>query len=262
MSLYKITQQKLQYLRYSENTIESYLHYVAEFECKIKKHHSRINASDIQDYVDQYTFSSWSQQNQIIRALKFVWFKVLGKKYLKIDFTRPRKEKRLPRIISHDYLMSRINNIQNLKHKAILWTAYSTGMRRSEIQKLAVKDIDSKRMLIMVKNGKGMKDRFVPLSNDLLSLLKQYYKMYRPEVYLFGGVNGLYSSTSLNNLVKKYLGYDYSFHTLRHSAFTRMLDVGVDLRHIQLVAGHSNVNTTCIYTHTSTESLKRIATPC
>ena len=110
MSLYKITNQKLQYFGYSKNTIETYLHYIAEFEENVGKHYSRLNAKDVILYLESYKYSSRSQQSQIISALKFAWHKGLGKKYLKIDFTRPRKEKKLPKIIDAELLATKGHN--------------------------------------------------------------------------------------------------------------------------------------------------------
>lgn len=153
MSLYKITSQKLYQKRYAKNTIDIYLHYIAEFEESVNKHFSRLNSSDFQNYINYYKFSSASQQNQVISALKFAWERGLCKKYLKIDFVRPRKEKKLPRIIEKEFLLDKLSKIQNKKHRAILTLTYSTGMRVSEICNLKIDDIDSKRMLIHIKNG-------------------------------------------------------------------------------------------------------------
>src|SRR5690606_5906669 len=111
MSLYKITSRKLYQKRYSKNTIDSYLYYIAEFESKIGKHPSRLNSKDFQNYINNYEFSSASKQNIVISALKFAWEKGLGKKYLKIDFIRPKKEKNLPRVVEKRVLLEKINNI-------------------------------------------------------------------------------------------------------------------------------------------------------
>lgn len=262
MGLYKITEQKLYYFRYSDNTIKSYLHYVSEFEDSIKKHHSRITSKDIQMYINSYKFTSCSQQNQIISALKFMWEKGLGKKYFKIDFRRPRKETKLPRVINHEELISKIKNISNLKHKAIITLAYSTGMRVSEVINLKLTDIDSKNMIIHIKNAKGQKDRIVTLSVNTLNILRLYYKAYKPNVHLFNGQSSVkYSRTSCGNIVKKYLGEDKHFHLIRHSAMTKMLDNGTDLRVIQGIAGHSSPNTTARYLHLSNNILQSVRMP-
>lgn len=262
MSLYKITEKKLYQMRYAKNTITTYLHYIDEFDSKVGKHHSRVNSKDIQEYVDNYNFSSTSKQNQVISALKFMWEKGLGKKYFKINFTRPRKEKRLPRVIDKDFLVSKINSITNKKHKAILSLAYSVGLRVSEVVNLKVSDIDSKRGIINIRQSKGLKDRIVPLSTSLLATLREYYKEYRPKEYLFEGqFNPKYSVSSCGKLVKNYLGEDKHFHLLRHSSLTSMLEGGTDLRTIQSIAGHSKVDTTSIYLHVSTQHLKQAVLP-
>ena len=158
--------------------------------------------------------------------------------------------------------MSKIEKIENKKHKAILALALSTGLRVSEVINLKVKDIDSNRMIIHVVNGKGRKDRIVPLSENLLLILREYFKEYRPKEHLFEGQNKpQYSTTSCNKIVKKYLGNDKHFHLLRHSAFTSMLENGTDLRIIQSIAGHKSIDTTCIYTHVSKAHLSKVKTP-
>lgn len=262
MSLYEICEQKLYYFKYAKNTVKTYLYYIDEFERKVNKHYSRLTAKDIQSYLDSYTFTSTSMQNQVISSIKFAWQKGLGKKYLKIDFKRPRKEKKLPKVINKDYLIEKISSIENKKHKAILWLAYSTGMRVSEIINLKISDVDSKQMVINVRNAKGSKDRVVPLSKGTLNVLRQYYKEYNPKEYLFNGqFKNTYSPTSCRNIVKKYLGRNHYMHKLRHSCFTSMLDSGTDLRIIQGIAGHNSPKTTAIYTHLSLNSMRLAATP-
>jgi site-specific recombinase XerD len=174
----------------------------------------------------------------------------------------PRSEKKLPKIIDKEFLLEKIEGIQNLKHKAIISLAYSTGMRVSEVCNLKVKDIDSKRMLINVNKAKGRKDRVVPLSKNILMLLRTYYKEYRPETYLFKGqTKDRYSPRSCGQIVKKYIGHDFHFHLLRHSHATALLESGVDLRLIQKQLGHNSSKTTEIYTHVSTSLINQIPLP-
>ena len=140
--------------------------------------------------------------------------------------------------------------------------AYSTGMRVSEICNLLIADIDSKRMIITIRQGKGRKDRIVPLSENVLKVLRQYFVEYRPEKYLFNGQFGLkYSHRSCNEIVKKYIGKDYHFHNLRHSNATALLESGTDLRVIQKLLGHSSSKTSEIYTHVSTNVISKVNTP-
>ena len=258
----RICKQKLKYFNYSSRTIEMYCHYIEKFIIKIDKYAQHLVSSDFQLYLDNYKFSSVSQQNQIINAIKFFYEKVLNKKYSKIHFERPRKERHLPKVIDKELLLQKINLISNLKHRAILSIGFSVGLRVSEVCNLKISDIDSKRMIIMVKNGKGKKDRIVPLTEKILLLLREYYKQYRPKEYLFDGqYDGKYSTESCEKLIKKYIDSESGFHLLRHSSFTSMLENGTDLRIIQSIAGHKNSKTTEIYTHVSTNCIKQAVMP-
>jgi len=258
----KIYKQKLKYLNYTNRTIEIYSHYINKFLDSVNKYPQHLVASDFQKYLDNFNFSSISQQNQIINAIKFAYERVLNKKYNKINFKRPKKEKHLPQIIDKEYLLKQIGKIRNLKHKAIISLAYSCGLRVSEVINLKIIEIDSKRMIININQTKGRKDRIVPLSIKILELLREYFKEFKPKEYLFNGQKSLkYTASSCNKLVKKYLGEQYHFHLLRHSCFTALLESGVDLRIIQKIAGHSSSKTTEIYTHVSTNLLSKINLP-
>jgi len=159
-------------------------------------------------------------------------------------------------------LQSKIKAIDNIKHKAVLSLAYCCALRVSEVVSLQIKDIDSKRMLIHIRDSKNRKDRFVPFSDNLLQILREYYKEYNPEKYLFNGQFDLkYSASSCNNIVKKYVSKEYHFHLIRHSGLTFMLENGADLRIIQKIAGHSKSSTTEIYTHISTNLLNKVNLP-
>ena len=251
----RILNQKLKYFRYSE----TYSCYCKKFLYTVNKYSQHLTAKDFQDYLDTFNFTSTSQQNQIINAIKFFYEKVLNRKYGKIDFTRPRKEKKLPRVIDNVYLLDCINKIENLKHKTIISLAYSVGLRVSEVINLQIKDLDSKRKIITIRQSKGNKDRIVPLTDTMLYLIADYWRKFKPTDYLFNGLNSLrYSATSCNKIVKKYLGENYHFHLLRHSCFTNLTDQGVDLRVIQKLAGHSSSKTTEIYTHVSNRVLHNL----
>jgi len=256
MEILKICNQKLKYFNYSDNTIKAYIYYIESFLNKSDKPYQHLVAKDFQNYLDNFNFSSVSQQNQIINSIKFLYEKVLNKKYTKVKFTRPRKEKRLPQPIDEKFLREKIDQIKNIKHHTIISLTYSVGLRRSETINLKIRDIDSNRMQIRIIQGKGKKDRFVPLTENILNKLREYYKIYKPKEYLFNGQNSLqYSGTSLNNIVKKYIGKDYHFHQLRHSTLTHLTDKGIDLRVIQKLAGHSSSKTTEIYTKVSNKNL-------
>lgn len=250
---------KLKYFNYSERTIETYTHYTEKFLLNVDKYPQHLVSSDFQNYLNDYKFSSISQQNQIINAIKFLYEKVLNKKYDKIDFSRPRSEKKLPRVIDKDHILTSIDKIDNLKHKAIISLAYSVGLRVSEVINLKISEIDSKRMILNINQAKCRKDRIVPLTPKILNLLREYFKEYKPKEYLFNGqFTNQYSAASCNEILKKYLGREYHFHLLRHSCFTNLTDQGVDIRVIQKLAGHSSSKTTEIYTHVSQNVLKNL----
>lgn len=258
----KIYVQNLKYLNYSQRTIETYSHYVLCFLNKTNKYPQHLVSCDFKNYLTNYNYTSISQQNQIINSIKFLYEKVLNKKYDKINFTRPRAEKKLPQVIDADYIRSCIDKITNLKHKAIIMLGFSVGLRVSEVINLKISDIDSKRMLITIRQAKGRKDRVVPLSPNVLNVLRNYYLDQRPREYLFNGqFDTRYSATSCNQIVKQHLGRKYHFHLLRHSCFTSLLEQGTDLRIIQKIAGHSSSKTTEIYTHVSTRILSKVSLP-
>jgi len=187
--IYKICQQKLYYLNYSERTSSIYLHYIKEFLNSLNENIQRVNSNNFQDYLDNYNFTSVSQQNQVINAIRFLYKFGLSKKYDKVSFKRPKSEKKLPRVIDGEFIKSQLFKIENLKHRSILTLTYSVGLRVSEVVNLKIGDIDSKRMIIHIKNAKGKKDRYVPLSQKVLELLRNYYLKYKPKTYLFNGQN-------------------------------------------------------------------------
>ena len=250
---------KMKYLGYSINTIKTYSYYISEFLNDVKIFPSRLTSNDFEKYLINYGFSSISQQNAVISSIKFLYNRVLNKKYYKVNFSRPRNEFKLPRIIDQEELTNKIFSIKNLKHQAILAIAYSVGLRVSEIINLRITDIDSKRMIIHIFNSKGRKSRIVPLSRRLLNILRKYYIRYKPKTYLFNGqFKDQYSVTSCNKIVKKYIGQEAHMHLLRHSCFTHLLENKTPLPIIQKIAGHSSVKTTEIYLHLSINVLKNI----
>jgi integrase/recombinase XerD len=173
----------------------------------------------------------------------------------------------LPNVLSKEEVLKIIDSTENIKHKTLLALIYSAGLRISEALSMKPKDIDSVRMLIHVKNAKGKKDRYTLLSEKVLTLLREYYLVYKPKEFLFEGqFGGMYSSRSaqiiLKHAAKKALiKKTITLHTLRHSFATHLLESGTDLRYIQELLGHSSPKTTMIYTHVSNNSLKKIKNP-
>jgi integrase/recombinase XerD len=264
MKVLEIFTEKLRYKNYSKNSINVYSSYLKIFiEYNKIKDPYQITTKDIINFLESYKFSSISQQNQYIGCLKLFAKHILNKKDIHLDkLERPRKEKKLPRVIDSQLIKDKISKISNLKHKTILSLIFSVGLRVSEVINLKIEDVDSKRMLIAIKNAKGKKDRFVPLSNNILNLLREYYRQYRPKEYLFNGQTSLqYSVKSCQEIYKKYVDNKTSIHCLRHSSATHLLENGTDIRIIQTLLGHSNVKTTEIYTHVSNRFLRKVNLP-
>ena len=185
-----------------------------------------------------------------------------------IDLERPKKEKKLPEILSKNEISKLLKAVKNLKHKAILYLVYSAGLRVGEVVKLKPTDIDRDRMLIHIIQGKGKKDRYTILSETALSILRQYVKVYKPEHWLFPGqhpdkhltersVQKVFDNARIDAKIRK----DVSVHNLRHSFATHLLEGGVNLRYIQELLGHSSSKTTEIYTHVTQKNLSNIISP-
>lgn len=254
--------QELSFKKYSESTIKTYVNYANEFLLSFNTDIYHVPKYKAIEYLKKYNYSSRSKQNQVISSVKALYKFILHVELKGIDVERPRKEKTLPKIIDKDYILKCLSEIKNTKHLAIISLAYSVGLRVSEVVNLKIEDIDSKRMIIHIKNAKGNKDRIVPLSQSILILLRGYYKEYKPFRYLFNGQSSVkYTSGSCNKIVKKYLGKRYHMHQLRHSSFTSMLESGTDISIIQKIAGHKKTDTTRIYAQVSTQLLHKASLP-
>lgn len=262
MEILNIFEKRLRIKNYSERTIKTYCFYSKQFLLNLNvKDSYQLTTKQLFDYLYSYKYTSISQQNQVINSLKLFYKYILNRSEIHLKkIERPRKERHLPQVIDRDLIISRINAISNIKHKAILQLTYSVGLRVSEVVNMKLTDIDSKRMIIHIKNAKGRKDRIVPLSPVVLETLRVYYKEYYPREYLFNGQFGLkYSIHSCQLVFKKYIDNKSHFHVLRHSSATTLLENGTDLRIIQKILGHSSVKTTEIYTHVSTQLLSRVS---
>ncbi len=261
-STLKVFENKMRVKNYCKSTIKTYIKHVSDLLLSFNKDAYHINNKEVKSYLENYKYISSSKQNQVISSIKCFYKLVLNKKLDRIKLERPRKEKKLPRVIDGDYIKEQLSKIENLKHRSILTLTYSVGLRVSEVTNLKIEDIDSKRMLIHIKNAKGRKDRIVPLSQTVLGLLREYFKKYKPKEYLFNGqFRGKYSIGSCQKIYKKYIDNDTSIHTLRHSSFTNLLENGTDLRIIQKIAGHNSSKTTEIYTHVSNKTLRNVNLP-
>lgn len=262
--------RKLQINRYAENTAKIYM---SCFEAFMNYHKEEklldIDENDIRNYLQKlvYDGKSDSYLNQAVNAIKFYYEVVLEmpNRFYAID--RPRKKSALPKVLSKIEIKLLIEHASNIKHKCIIGLLYSAGLRRRELLHLKLTDIDSKRMIVKVCEGKGGKQRQTLLSPSVLQDLRAYYKQWRPHRYLFEGRPGAqYSPTSVQKVVKRAaqkagLKKRVTPHMLRHSFATHLLEDGVDLRYIQVLLGHSSTKTTEIYTQVATNYMINITSP-
>ncbi|MBN1119036.1 MAG: tyrosine-type recombinase/integrase [Bacteroidales bacterium] len=260
----------MQYNRYSEQTIRLYVHQIQQFMDSFNTNPRLIGDADIQAYLESKTIAdkcSRSAQNQMISALKMFYDKIVKKPIDDSVFVRPKKTNYLPTVLSKEEVKSIIDSINNLKHKAIISTIYSCGLRISELINLHIRDIDSKRMVIFIRDSKGNKDRIVPLSKKLLELLRKYWIQHKPVTFLFEGADSVrYSRESVSNILKRAVKFNkiekhVTIHSLRHSYATHLMDAGVNLRLIQSILGHKNIKTTTIYTHVSNQNIQDVFSP-
>ena len=230
---------------------------------------SSINENSIHDYLQSLVHQgkSSSYLNQMINSIKFYYEVVLEMPNRFYSIDRPAKKQSLPKVISKEEVLGIINNTNNIKHKCIVSLLYSAGLRRAELLNLKFEDIDSKRMVINVRSGKGNKDRITLLSESVLQNLRSYYKIWKPKVYLFEGKSGIkYSGTSVAKIIKNAatkakINKTVTPHMLRHSFATHLLEDNVDLRYIQALLGHNSTQTTEIYTQVAITNIKNIKSP-
>lgn len=259
--------------RYSKSTITTYcdalkvfLNFYETIPVNQLTNEHLINFNN--DYIIKQNFSS-SYQNQVINAIKLFFITVEDRK---IDFEkvhRPKREKILPNVLSKEEVKLILNSLRNIKHKTMLSLIYSCGLRRSELINLSLKDVDSKRNLLIIRQAKGKKDRIAPLSDKMILLLREYYLAYKPKKWLFegqGGAENKYDERSLVSVLhaaveKAKISKPVTLHWLRHSYATHLLEAGTDIRYIQEILGHSRSTTTEIYTHVSTRSIQKVVSP-
>jgi integrase/recombinase XerD len=262
--------QKLELKHYALNTAKTYIQL---FEVFINHHKNiALNSIDedkirlyIQGLVHQKKSTSYI--NQMINSIKFYYEVVLEMPNRFYSIERPIKKEALPKVISLEDVQAIINNTNNIKHKSIVSMLYSAGLRRSELLNLKIEDIDSKRMVINVRDSKGGKDRITILSPTALKDLRVYYSSWKPKTYLFeGGIGKPYSGSSISKIIKNSclkarIRKNVTPHMLRHSFATHLLENGTDLRYIQVLLGHNSTRTTEIYAQVATNQLKSIKSP-
>lgn len=262
----------MNYRRYSQNTIKTYSDALdVFFRFFQNKAIENLTKEDLIQFNTEYILKrnlSSSYQNQVINAIK-LFYRNRFNRTMEVDYIqRPRREKRLPNVLSKEEVKSILEAPTNFKHRTMLSLIYACGLRRSELLNLTLKDVISDRNLLFIRQSKGKKDRVVPISNKLIEILRDYYKAFKPNTWLFEGQfpNTKYSEKSLENVLKQSLTKvkitkKVSLHWLRHSYATHLLENGTDLRYIQELLGHSSSRTTEIYTHISTKNLQQIRSP-
>lgn len=265
------THQKLIIKAYSPHTVKTYLNELYQFFTFFDQaEFHQITKEQIENYIyvlkTKYQISE-SKQNCAINAIKFYLEQVLGKPREYYDISRPKRSQNLPNVLSEEEVKNIINHPSNSKHKAILYTIYSVGLRLNEVLTLRVKDIRSDEGCIYIRGAKGKKDRRGVLSNKLLEVLRAYYKEHKPAYWLFEGQDGgKYSPKSIQNIFRKAVKATNSNpwatpHTLRHSFATHLMMHGTNLRIVQELLGHSNSKTTEIYTHVLAINNKNVKSP-
>lgn len=263
--------QYMQQRRYSANTIHHYTEGLKVFLGFINKPITDITNPDLErfnlDYVIKHGYSA-SFQNQVINAVKLFFRSIHSVKFSIEKVERPRREYKLPNVLSKEEVKRIITSPTNAKHRAMLSLIYACGLRRSELLNLKPEHVDSKRGLLIIKQAKGNKDRVVPISGKIIEMLRDYYKMYKPKTWLFEGQQEgeQYSAESIQKVlkdatIKAKVNKPVTLHWLRHSYATHLLESGTDLRYIQELLGHKSRKTTEIYIHVSTQSIQKLRSP-
>jgi site-specific recombinase XerD len=259
---------------YSPSTVKTYRsEFIQLLQLLKNKSVLELSAEQLKQYIVyaiKHQKISENTAHSRLNALKFYFEQVLRKEKFFLEIPRPKKPQQLPKLLNEIEIKRLFNALTNKKHKAMLFTTYSAGLRVSEVVDLKLEHIDSQRMQIFVESGKGKKDRYVNLSPVLLDILRQYVKMYdpAPRVYLFeseqtGKPYPIRTVQQVFYNAKKLAGInkDVGVHSLRHSFATHLLDKGTDIRYIKDLLGHFNIRTTERYLHVSKQQLVNIVSP-
>src|ERR1700736_4864779 len=267
--------EELQRRNYSHRTAKTYVRIVREFAEYFHQSPDKLGPEQIRQYqahLLQTKKLAASTAAQHASALRFLFIKTLRRHFLSEFIPLPKCPKRLPTVLSPEEVTRLIDSARNLYHRTLLMTLYSTAMRRAELCRLKVQNIDSQRMMIRINQGKGGRDREVPLSPKLLATLRVYFRWMRPTTFLFPGtVKGVRADVPISpNIVwlacrqaaqRAGITKRLSPHSLRHSCASHLLEAGADLRTIQVLLGHSRLEHTLIYLHLSPKHLQAIPNP-
>lgn len=267
--------EELHRRNYAASTITYYIKNVEQFARYFKRSPDRLNPTHLRTY-QAYLLRQRKLAPRTVKlhvcAIRFLFNKTLRRRYLLEDTPYPKAPRRLPQILSREEVTRLIASAHSLTHRTMLMLLYSTGIRNAELRHLHVRDIDSRRMLIHIRHGKGGRERYVPLSATLLDTLRTYYRWMRPTRFLFPGtVANWRTDKPLTPKVvwdacvvaarRAGLGHRVYPHLLRHCFATHLLEAGADLRTIQLLLGHANLNHTIIYLQLSQRHLQGVANP-
>jgi len=267
--------EELQRRNYSHRTAKTYVRIVREFAEYFHRSPDKLGPEQIRQYqahLFQTKKLAPATVSQYVSALRFLFIKTLRRHFLAEHIPFPKSRKRLPIVLSPEEVTRLIDSAHNLFHRTLLMTLYSTAMRRGELCRLKVSDIDSERMMIRIDQGKGGRDRDVPLSPKLLETLRVYWRWMQPATFLFPGtVKGMRADVPISpNLVwlacrqaaqAAGITKRISPHCLRHSCASHLLEAGADLRTIQVLLGHSRLEHTLVYLHLSHKHLQAITNP-
>jgi site-specific recombinase XerD len=254
---------------YAENTKSVYRSFLLSYikSCNYR-HPDLITNQQIREYLIKNRAQNECFQNNLINALVFYYQDVIKRKIPSHFILRPKKSKTLPDIFSREEIESMLHAESNIKHRLLVALTYSCGLRRSEVQKLLICQVNLKKKLIFIKGAKGRKDRYSIFPGNLSGMFKEYLEVEKPRQYLFEGEKegSMYSVTSMSNVLKKMavsmgVRRRVHMHMLRHSFATHLLDDGVDIRYVQELLGHNSITTTQRYTHISNAALRTIKSP-
>jgi site-specific recombinase XerD len=266
--------EELQRRNYSPNTIRPYLYAVEDFARHFGKSPDKLGQEHLRQYQLHLLNDCKLTVETIvgrIAALRFFFVKVLRRPYREIDLVYPKRPERLPVILSEEEVVRLIESASTSFHRVILMTLYGTGLRREELCRLKVTDIDSQRMVVHVRQGKGNKDRDVTLSPRLLEILRAYWKWRKPKTYLFPSPHRSRKERPIDSKTvwhavreaarRAGIKKKVSPHLLRHSWATHLLERGTDLKTIQILLGHFDLEATTIYLHLSQRHLQAVNNP-
>jgi integrase/recombinase XerD len=268
--------EELQRRNYSESTIRGYLRAVQQFAAHFGKSPDKLGPDDLRSYQAYLLTERKLAVGSVVArvaALRFLFVRTLKRREFREELPYPKDHRRLPTVLSLDEVARLIDAAGNLMQRALLMTLYGTGMRRAEVAMLKVHDVDSQRMMIRVERGKGGASRDLPLSPALLATLREYWRWKKPRTYLFPSSmdQGSQEERPISDKTVWYackeaarharIAKHVTPHTLRHSWATHLLEAGTDLRTIQVLLGHSDLETTAKYLHLSRRHLQTVSNP-